>query len=122
CWVYGEDALSFWCVSVACHMMRGVTGRPMREGHEAADDISLRASREGLKFLFESPLIRSTMLLDFFATFFSSASALLPIFAQDLLHVGAKGYWWLYAALAGGAVALGAGLVPLTPRSALHTQ
>ena len=29
------------------------------------------------------------MLLDFFATFFSSATALLPIFAQDILHVGA---------------------------------
>ena len=43
------------------------------------------------------------MLLDFFATFFSSATALLPIFAQDVLHVGARGYGWLYAAPAAGA-------------------
>ena len=49
-------------------------------------------------------MIRSTMLLDFFATFFSSATALLPIFAQDILHVGARGYGWLYAAPAVGAV------------------
>ena len=41
------------------------------------------------------------MLLDFFATFFSSATALLPIFAQDILHVGARGYGWLYAAPVG---------------------
>jgi hypothetical protein len=41
---------------------------------------------EGLRFVFRSPLIRSTMLLDFFATFFSSAMALLPIFAQDILQ------------------------------------
>ena len=47
------------------------------------------AALEGLRFVFRSPLIRSTMLLDFFATFFSSATALLPIFAQDILHVGA---------------------------------
>ena len=47
-----------------------------------------RRRREGLRFVFRSPLIRSTMLLDFFATFFSSATALLPIFAQDILQVG----------------------------------
>jgi hypothetical protein len=37
------------------------------------------------------------MLLDFFATFFASATALLPIFAQDILHVGARGYGLLSA-------------------------
>ena len=115
-WVYVANALSFGCVIVALMMMRGVSGRPLREGHEPADDISLRAAREGLTFVFESPLIRSTMLLDFFATFFSSASALLPIFAQDVLHVGAKGYGWLYAAPAVGAVAMSAAMIPLTNR------
>jgi MFS family permease len=53
--------------------------------------------------VFANPIIRSTMLLDFFATFFSSATALLPIFAQDILHVGARGYGWLYAAPSVGA-------------------
>ncbi len=36
----------------------------------ARDGVSLDAAREGLRFVFRSPLIRSTMLLDFFATFF----------------------------------------------------
>ena len=44
------------------------------------------------------------MLLDFFATFFASAMALLPIFAQDILHVGAQGYGLLSAAPAAGAL------------------
>jgi MFS family permease len=70
-----------------------------------ADDISLKAAREGLRFVFSSPMIRSSMLLDFFATFFSSATALLPIFAQDILKVGPTGYGWLVAAPAVGAVA-----------------
>ena len=65
--------------------------------------MSLAAAREGLRFVFRSPMIRSTMLLDFFATFFASATALLPIFAQDILHVGPRGYGWLYAAPAVGA-------------------
>ncbi len=115
-WVYVANALSFGCVIVALLMMRGVTGKPVREAHEPEHEISWRAAHEGLKFVFESPLIRSTMLLDFFATFFSSASALLPIFAQDILNVGAKGYGWLYAAPAVGAVAMSAAMIPLTTR------
>jgi MFS family permease len=71
---------------------------------------------EGLQFVFRSPLIRSTMLLDFFATFFSSAMALLPIFAQDILNVGASGYGWLYAAPAAGALLMSAVMIPLTER------
>ena len=66
--------------------------------------------------VFRSPIIRSTMLLDFFATFFASATALLPIFAQDILKVGAKGYGWLYAAPSIGALMTSAALVPLTDR------
>jgi MFS family permease len=96
--------------------MRGVSGRPARLGHEPENEISLRAALEGLRFVFASPLIRSTMLLDFFATFFSSATALLPIFAQDVLRVGARGYGWLYAAPAVGAVAMSAVMIPLTNR------
>jgi len=78
--------------------------------------VSLHAALEGLRFVFRSPLIRSTMLLDFFATFFSSATALLPIFAQDILRVGATGYGWLYAAPAVGAMATSAVMVPLTDK------
>lgn len=47
------------------------------------------------------------MLLDFFATFFSSATVLLPIFAKDILAVGPKGLGILYAAPALGAVIAG---------------
>ena len=99
-WVYAVNALTFVCVIVALLMMRGVPAR----GADDTGDISVRAVREGLGFVFSSPMIRSTMLLDFFATFFSSATALLPIFAQDILHVGARGYGWLYAAPSVGAV------------------
>ena len=81
---------------------------PPRHDETAAADRSnftVAAALEGLGFVFRAPLIRSTMLLDFFATFFASATALLPIFAQDILHVGARGYGWLYAAPAAGALA-----------------
>jgi len=114
-WVYMANALSFGFVIVALLAMRDVPARQPSEGG-SRDDVSLHAALEGLRFVFRSPLIRSTMLLDFFATFFSSATALLPIFAQDILHVGAAGYGWLYAAPAAGALITSAVMVPLADR------
>jgi MFS family permease len=102
-WAYVFNAISFLVVVVALSMMRNVPKTERGKGH-AGDEMSIKAAREGLRFVFRSPMIRSTMLLDFFATFFSSATALLPIFAQDVLHVGARGYGWLYSAPAVGAV------------------
>jgi MFS family permease len=114
-WVYAVNALSFGCVIVSLLMMRGVPERQPSEGG-SRDDVSLHAAIEGLRFVFRSPLIRSTMILDFFATFFSSATALLPIFAQDILRVGATGYGWLYAAPAVGALVMSGVMVPMAHR------
>jgi len=114
-WAYLANAVSFAFVIAALLMMRHVPAREPSVGG-SRDDVSLHAALEGLRFVFRSPLIRSTMLLDFFATFFSSATALLPIFAQDILQVGAKGYGWLYAAPAVGAMVTSAAMVPLTER------
>jgi MFS family permease len=114
-WVYLVNALSFGAVVAALLLMRDVPLRPRSEAG-ARDDVSLHAAVEGLRFVFRSPLIRSTMWLDFFATFFSSATALLPIFAQDILGVGARGYGWLYAAPAAGALVTSAVMVPMTER------
>jgi MFS family permease len=113
-WVYLANAVSFGCVIAALLMMRGVPTRV--ESATDRDDVSWRAATEGLRFVFRSPIIRSTMLLDFFATFFSSAIALLPIFAQDILFVGPEGYGWLYAAPAAGALTMSAAMVLLTDR------
>lgn len=47
---------------------------------------------EGFRFTHRAKLIWSTMLLDFWATFFSSAHTMLPIVANQLLGVGAAGW------------------------------
>jgi len=106
-WVYAINAVSFGCVIAALAMMKDI---PPRDAARMPD-VSWHAVREGLRFVFAAPIIRSTMLLDFFATFFSSATALLPIFAQDILHVGARGYGWLYAAPSVGAVVISLAMV-----------
>jgi MFS family permease len=101
--VYAINAASFLLVIVALVLMRA---RP-RIGLPDSAKITWAAAKEGLQFVFAHPIVRSTMLLDFIATFFASATALLPIFAQDILHVGPRGYGWLYAAPALGAVVAG---------------
>jgi len=102
-WVYAINAVSFLAVIVALVVMRA---RPhTAEGVRAP--LTWAAAREGFRFVFAQPIVRATMLLDFVATFFASATALLPIFAQDILHVGARGYGWLYAAPSVGAVLAG---------------
>jgi MFS family permease len=112
--VYVANAVSFLFVIGALLMMRGVPERQDANGER--NEISLSAALEGLRFVFSSAVIRSTMMLDFMATFFSSATALLPIFAQDVLHVGAQGYGWLYAAPAVGAMTASATMVWMNER------
>ena len=111
-WVYAINAATFLVVIAALLMMRmpAVDAKP-GDAAGVRGNFTVAAALEGLRFVFRAPLIRSTMLLDFFATFFSSATALLPIFAQDILHVGARGYGWLYAAPAVGAVVASALMV-----------
>ncbi|MBE3075829.1 MAG: MFS transporter, partial [Actinobacteria bacterium] len=120
-WVYATNAVSFAFVLGALLMMKGAGGAHLEAQTEGArtrqgGNFSVKAALEGLRFVFRAPLIRSTMLLDFFATFFSSATALLPIFAQDVLHVGARGYGWLYAAPAVGAVLASGAMVRAVER------
>ncbi|MFA5059556.1 MAG: MFS transporter [Candidatus Omnitrophota bacterium] len=58
----------------------------------------------GLKFVFKEQALVGSMSLDLFAVLFGGQIALLPIFATDILHVGAKGLGLLNAATAAGAL------------------
>jgi MFS family permease len=114
-WAYVVNAASFLFVVAALLMMRDVPKTDRTTAH-ARDQMSLAAARDGLRYVFRQPMIRATMLLDFFATFFASATALLPIFAQDILHVGARGYGLLVAAPAVGALLASAAMLPFVQR------
>src|SRR5215216_4063313 len=100
--IYGVNALSFLAVIAALVAMRA-SGNPELLS-DRRDALSLAALEEGLRFVWHTPIIVQTMTLDFVATFFASATLLLPIFAQERLHVGARGYGFLAAAPAIGSV------------------
>jgi len=59
---------------------------------------------EGIQFVFKSRMILGALSLDMFSVFFGGAVALMPIFAHDILKVGAEGLGFMRAAPAFGAV------------------
>ncbi len=75
--------------------------------------------KEGLRFTYSSRIIWGTMLLDFFATFFSSARTMLPLVATNVLGLDAAGYGLLATGQAVGSLLAG-GFVAL--RKDIHRQ
>ena len=63
-----------------------------------------KSLREGVKFVFQTKVILGALTLDMIAVLFGGAVALLPVFAQDILNVGAEGFGILRAAPAVGAL------------------
>ena len=100
-YTYLINAISFLAVILALVAI-GPVPQKVQAGERV--EISLRSIAEGVHFILAQPIILSSMLLDFFATFFSSANTLMPIFARDILGVGAVEYGWLSAAQSIGAV------------------
>jgi MFS family permease len=62
--------------------------------------------RVGLRFIFKSPLLLPALTLDMFAVLFAGVTALLPVIATDVLHVGPFAYGVLRSAQSAGAVAM----------------
>jgi MFS family permease len=100
--IYAVDAVSFGAVLIAVLLMR------MRFQTSETRDVSLKAAVDGFRFLRRTPIIMSTMTLDFFATFFGAAMMLLPAIAENVLHLDRSYLGWLYAGPAIGAVVAGA--------------
>lgn len=103
--VYWFNAASFLAVILALAAMR-LEGLPQRN----RANVNFASLIEGLRFVRHNSMVLSTMLLDFFATFFASANALMPVFAKDILHVGAEGLGILYSAESIGALIAGTGV------------
>jgi len=60
--------------------------------------------REGLDYVFSNKIILYAISLDMFSVLFGGVVAILPIFAEDILHVGAEGLGLMRAAPAVGAM------------------
>ncbi|HEY6060865.1 MAG TPA: hypothetical protein VIV10_09795, partial [Gemmatimonadales bacterium] len=74
--------------------------------HPAAgqDASGMGGVLQGVRFVLTQPVLLGAQTLDLFSVLFAGAEALLPIFASDILHVGAAGLGVLRAAPAAGSV------------------
>ena len=67
------------------------------------EPVSFSSLAAGIRFVWRTKIILATITLDLFAVMFGGATALLPVYALQILHVGAVGFGWLKAAPAIGA-------------------
>lgn len=101
-YTYLINSVTFMAVVAALALIGPI---PQRTRGTGRVQVKFADIVEGVKFILRQPVILSSMLLDFFATFFSSANTLMPIFARDILQVGVVEYGWLSAAQSIGAMA-----------------
>ncbi len=99
--VYFINAMTYLAVILA---VMGMGAVPQRVAPSLRHGVNLAAIREGIDFILHHPIILSSMIMDFIATFFASANTLMPIVARDILRVGVVEYGWLSAAQSVGAV------------------
>src|SRR6266705_3083035 len=77
-----------------------------KQTREQADQSRWRSLAAGAKFVFSKKVILATITLDLFAVLLGGAVALLPIFADQILHCGPVGLGWMRASPAIGAFAM----------------
>ena len=82
----------------------------------AAKEPPLKLMADGAKFVWRERFLLGCVSLDLFAVLLGGATAMLPAFAYDVLHVGSEGFGLLRAAPAAGAmlVAIWLGIRPIT--------
>ncbi len=119
---FGLNGLSFLAVIVAL-MSLSVRHIPRPPSGGMRSQL-----REGLNFVWRWEAMRSLTLLAFASTFLGmQVMTFLPVFADDIFHIGAKGYFWLVAisgvgAVTGALTAAGLGNVVNKGRKALLMQ
>src|SRR5215216_138114 len=107
--IYVFDALA---AIIFCILLVLIKGRQLALAEKSATWTSLL---EGFRFMRSTKVILAAITLDMFAVLFGGAVALLPIYATDILRVGAQGLGILRAAPSAGALLMAFLLAHLPP-------
>lgn len=90
--------------AIALYFMYAVSPKPILLTN--TEKRTLESIFEGLRFVVRTKEVLGAMALDLFAVLFGGAAALIPVFARDILKVGAVGFGWLNAATDIGAITI----------------
>lgn len=80
--------------------------RPLTPQEAPKKEPMIQSMTSGWRFVFSHQPFWGAVILDLFAVLFGGAVALLPIYAEDILHVGPEGLGLLNAAPAAGALVM----------------
>ena len=92
---FGAAAVAYAAGAIAFSFLN-----PREQDH----DDEPKAALDGIRFIFKHPVVLGAISLDLFAVLFGGATALFPIFALDVLHIGAFGFGLLRSAPGVGAM------------------
>lgn len=98
---YATSCVLFMVALVAISLIGKVPQPPVQPDQRPFNRIV-----EGFRYVRDNRLVLSTITLDLFAVLLAGSTALLPVFARDILHVGADGLGLLAASMGIGAAAM----------------
>lgn len=108
----GPGPAFLMCASVAASASALTFFLNVPKVHRPAPTLAMvERVKEGISFIRRTPIIFGALSLDLFAVLFGGATALLPIYARDILHVGPEGLGLLRSAPAVGAALVGFALI-----------
>jgi MFS family permease len=80
--------------------------KPKPALNEPGEKKTWDSVKEGLRFVFKTKEVLGALTLDLFAVLFGGAVAMVPVYARDILKVGAIGFGWLNAAMDIGSITI----------------
>lgn len=112
-----KNATTAFAVVAVCRLLSlaAIATLRHRPTERTVQEISWESLVAGIRFVWTTKLILATITLDLFAVLLGGATYLLPIYAEDILHVGATGLGFLRSAEAIGAVSMAVLLAHLPP-------
>lgn len=103
--LYAQGALTVYAVCVVMMLMSSALTLTVRYVHHVRHDaVSWASAMAGVTFVWRNKILLGATSLDLFAVLLGGATALLPIYARDVLHTGPEGLGLLRAAPAAGAL------------------
>lgn len=107
--VFAADAVLTLLYALLVANIRGQQQAP------SGERMTLRSLAAGFEYVKKTEVILAAITLDLFAVLLGGATTLLPIFAKDILHVGADGLGWLRAAPSLGALLMAIAIAHMPP-------
>lgn len=89
-------AFAFMCVSML--MVFRISPKPAAKEEVESTESPVQRIKEGLKFIWATPIILAVLSLDMFAVFFGGAESLLPAVTEKVLNAGSVEFGWLRSA------------------------